>query len=262
MIPGPVVDPSEASPQTDRLLPTVTNQLALASTRRLAIAPAALASLLVHGAIAVVLGVVVSTRPATWGNATSTLTVELAAVPSVIESPPAPAPTVPEVMRLEARTVVPPLPVPDPTLPPPRPATPPPVPQIPDAQPASTPPALQTARIRMATNYSALSSLPEELVQRSQGEFLVEVDKLVQVVRSPDVVYPADALAAGREDTVVVWLALDRDGAITESIIVSGAPEFAEAVTSALPSARFLPAVNAGENVPFYLIMTFDFRGG
>jgi hypothetical protein len=29
-----------------------------------------------------------------------------------------------------------------------------------------------------------------------------------------------------------------------------------------LPTARFLPAENIGETVPFYLIMNFDFRGG
>ena len=48
----------------------------------------------------------------------------------------------------------------------------------------------------------------------------------------------AVALAAGLEGTVVLWLALNREGTIEETIIVSGAPEFAAAVESALPGLR------------------------
>ena len=33
------------------------------------------------------------------------------------------------------------------------------------------------------------------------------------------------------------------------------------AVEAALPTARFLPAINAGEAVPFYIILNFNFRG-
>ena len=47
-----------------------------------------------------------------------------------------------------------------------------------------------------------------------------------------------------------------------QASVLAEQPEFAAAVESALPTARFLPAENGGETVPFYLIMTFEFRGG
>ena len=226
-----------------------------------ALAPAALASLSVHVAIAFALAAVVSLRPFAWGYSNAALTVELVSLPAKAEVPVAAVTTpVPEVVsapmtRAEA-PALPANPIPAATAP----AAPAPVPVEPvpprDAPQAS----LTLGQIRMAENYAGLSGLPEELVLRTQGEFLIEVDKLVRVVRNPEVVYPPDALKARREGTVVAWLALDREGAVMETIIVSGEPEFAAAVESALPTARFLPAENGGETVPFYLIMTFEFR--
>jgi TonB family protein len=90
--------------------------------------------------------------------------------------------------------------------------------------------------------------------------YLIEVEKPVRVLSLPDVAYPREALAAGRQDTVVAWVAVDRDGAIEEIVIDSGEPEFAEAVLAALPSAKFLPAEERGEIVPFYILLQFDFR--
>ena len=132
----------------------------------------------------------------------------------------------------------------------------------PEVPRALTKASLPLGGIRIAANYAALSGFPEELMLRTQTQFLIEVDKLVRVVRNPDVIYPAGALEAKREGTVVVWLALSREGGVEEVVVVSGEPEFAAAVEAALPSAQFLPAENGGETVPFYLIMTFEFRGG
>jgi TonB family protein len=228
-----------------------------------ALAPAALASLFIHVAIAFVLATVVSPRPFAWGYSNAALTVELVAPPPKAE-PPVEALTmpVPEVAsapmtRMESPTLpadaipaatAPAAPVPSPAKPvPPR-----------DATQAS----LTLGQVHIAENYAGLSGLPEQLTLRTQGEFLIEVDKLVRIARNPDIAYPPDALKARREGTVVAWLALDREGNVTETIIVSGEPEFASAVEAALPTARFLPAENGGETVPFYLIMTFEFRGG
>ncbi|MEO6566426.1 MAG: energy transducer TonB [Casimicrobiaceae bacterium] len=226
-----------------------------------ALAPAALASLSIHVAIAFALATVLSPRPFAWGSSSAALSVELVSPRPTPQLPvvavTAPAPQFASAPKM--RPTPPALPAnPDPAATPAAGTAPVPVESAPP--PVATQASLTLGRIRMAENYAALSGLPEELVLRSQGEFLIEVDKLVRVVRNPDVVYPSDALQARREGTVVAWLALDREGAIVETIIVSGEPEFAAAVEAALPSAQFLPAENGGETVPFYLIMTFEFR--
>lgn len=228
-----------------------------------ALAPAALASLLVHIAIAFVLAAAVSLRPFAWGYSNAALTVELVAPPPKAEDTTAAATTpIPEIVNAPLPRPEPPETPTSPMPPVPAPANPAPDAVKPEPPRDATQASLTLGRIHMAESYAAVSSLPEELVTRTQGQFLIEVDKLVQVVRNPDVVYPPDALKARREGTVVAWLALSREGTVEETIIVSGEPEFAAAVEAALPSARFLPAVNGGEAVPFYLIMTFEFRGG
>ncbi len=225
-------------------------------------APAALASLSIHVAIAFVLATVVSPRPFAWGYSSAALTVELVSPPTKAEVPvPAVTAPVPEVVSAPmTRTDATPSPgnsISAATAP----ASPAPVPVEPAPPQDATQASLTLGHVRMAENYAGLSGLPEELVLRTQGEFLIEVDKLVRIARNPDLAYPPEALQAGRQGSVVAWLALDRDGAVTETIIVSGEPEFAAAVEAALPTARFLPAENIGETVPFYLIMTFEFRG-
>jgi TonB family protein len=228
-----------------------------------ALAPAALASLLVHVAIAIALATVVSLRPFAWGYSSAALTVELVSPPPTPEIPVAaePAP-VPEVLNAPMTRTDPPESAANPLPPAAAPANPAPATALPEPPREATQASLTLGQIRMAENYAGLSGLPEELVLRTQSEFLIEVDKLVRVVSNPDVVYPPEALKAKREGTVVAWMALDREGTVQETIIVSGEPEFAAAVEAALPAARFLPAENGGETVPFYLIMTFEFRGG
>ena len=232
------------------------------SRRPPALAPAALASLFVHIAIAFVLAAVVSLRPFAWGYSNAALTVELVSPPPKIEDPITTATSIPEVVNAPLTRTEPPETQANPAPPAPAPVTPVPAAVKPEPPRDATQASLTLGLIRMVENYAALSSLPEELVLRTQGQFLIEVDKLVQVVRNPDVVYPPDALKARREGTVVAWLALSREGTVEEIIIVYGEPEFAAAVEAALPSARYLPAENGGETVPFYLIMTFEFRGG
>ncbi|MEP7330138.1 MAG: energy transducer TonB, partial [Betaproteobacteria bacterium] len=225
------------------------------------LAPATLASLLVHAAIAATLAALVSMRPIAWGFSTAPLTVQLVAPPlqeETVVKTPAPEPLVAAQSPVATTpppdapvAAIPAIPSPASTLPPAN---------EPVVTPTTTQASLALGQIRMGENYAAQSGLPEELQLRTQGQFLTEVDKLVRVVRNPDIVYPPGALEAKREGTVVVWLALSREGTIEETVIVSGEPEFAAAVEAGLPSATFLPAENEGQAVPFYLIMTFEFR--
>ncbi len=215
-----------------------------------------------HIAIAFVLAAVVSLRPFAWGYSNAALTVELVAPPTPAESPLAAVTMpIPDIVSAPmTRTERAQLPM-DPLPPPPVPATPAPSSVAPAPPHEATQASLTLGHIGMAEDYAAVSGLPEQLALRTQSEFLIEVDKLVRVVRNPDVVYPPEALKARREGTVVAWMAVNADGSLEEIAITSGALEFATAVQEALPTARFLPAENGGQTVPFYLIMTFEFRG-
>jgi len=232
----------------------------LSARPRSALGPAAVASVVAHLAIALVVAAFVSMRPATWGTASAAITVHLVAPrPEVDPAPPAPELPAPVITSAEPGGAVAPATASE-TAPPPVPASREAPPKAEPPLPA-TPPSVASGKIDVAENYAAVSGLPEDLANRTRSEFLVEVDKLAQVVHQPDIVYPQEALAAGREGTVMAWIALDREGAITETIIVSGEPEFAAAVEAALPTARFLPAINTGETVPHYIILNFNFRG-
>lgn len=240
---------------------TMTTMPDLSMQSRSALGLAAAASVVAHLAVALAVAAFVSMRPATWGTASAAITVNLVAPQPVVD----PAPLVPElpapvITSVDPGGAVAPATTSE-TAPPPAPAVlPEEPPRAEPAQPAAQP-SVAAGKVDVAENYAAVSGLPEELANRTHGEFLIEVDKLAQVVRQPDIAYPPEALAAGREGKVMAWIALDREGAITETIIVSGEPEFAAAVEAALPTARFLPAINAGEAVPFYIILNFNFRG-
>lgn len=117
-------------------------------------------------------------------------------------------------------------------------------------------------QVDVSENYSILHSLQEELVLRTQGDYLVEVEKPVRMLKRPEVNYPPEALSAQRQGTVVAWIAINTDGNVDEVIISSGTEEFAEAVREALPSARFLPAEERGQIIPYYIVLSIDFRSG
>ena len=86
------------------------------------------------------------------------------------------------------------------------------------------------------------------------------MDAAVVVPDRFDVPYPAAALAARREGTVLAWAVIDDQGAVESITVVEGEPEFAEAVQSVLAKTRFIPAHDHGKTSRFYVTLEFDFR--
>lgn len=230
-----------------------------AARRPPAIAPAFAASLVVHGAVAVALfGLVATGRPGD-GDVAAPLAVRLVGPPLPAEAPPAPAaPDV--VVAAEASTAALPARAGDESAQtqPARVADAPLAPTEPRRAPSAAAPPPGTVSAR--ENYAAMGGISPDIVARAHMNYLIEVEKPVRVLRLPEVPYPPAALAAGRQDTVVAWVAVDRDGGIEDVVIDSGEAEFADAVRAALPSAKFLPAEERGELVPFYILLQFDFR--
>jgi outer membrane biosynthesis protein TonB len=99
------------------------------------------------------------------------------------------------------------------------------------------------------------------LENRSRDEYPSEVRQAVAIDAALDVAYPAAALAAHREGTVLAWLAVGTDGAVTELNIVSGDDDFSLAVADALGPARLKPATDIEDHpIPFWAVLEFDFR--
>ncbi len=92
------------------------------------------------------------------------------------------------------------------------------------------------------------------------GEFPVEIDAAVVLPGKLEVPYPPAALAARRQDTVLVYAVIDPQGVVEETRVVEGTPEFAAAVEAALATMRFVPAHDHGQNIRFYVTLEFAFR--
>ncbi len=202
---------------------------------------------------------VVSTGRQGQGDPFAPLAVRLVGPPSPAEAPPVPA--APEVVvTTDASAVALPAPS-DASSAEPRPA------RVADdvrvavqPRPSANATAPSRGTVAVRENYGAMGGMSADLVTRAQSSYLIEVEKPVRVLSVPEVPYPPEALRAGRQDTVVAWIAIDREGAIEDVVIDSGEPEFAQAVLAALPKAKFLPAEERGEIIPFYIVLQFDFR--
>jgi len=98
-----------------------------------------------------------------------------------------------------------------------------------------------------------------EALSRQMSEFPVEVDFPVRLNEPIRAQYPAAALAAGREDSVAVWIVVDAQGIPEEVLVTDGQEEFADAVIAAVRAARFVPAQNNLLPIRFPLALEFRF---
>lgn len=98
-----------------------------------------------------------------------------------------------------------------------------------------------------------------DMLSRQLSEFPVEVDFPVRLKDKIHAKYPATALAAGREESVAVWVVVDAQGVPEEILIADGSEEFAEAVVAAVKDARFVPARNNLLPIRFPISLEFHF---
>lgn len=100
----------------------------------------------------------------------------------------------------------------------------------------------------------------ETLEGDALAAFPIEVDVAIVLPERMEIPYPRDALAARKEGAVLVWAVIDEHGAVAETHVVEGDPEFAEAVESSFARTRFAPARNLGRNIRFYVTLEIEFR--
>ena len=98
-----------------------------------------------------------------------------------------------------------------------------------------------------------------EVWTRQMTEFPIEVDYPARLDEKILARYPPAALAAGREDSVAVWIVVDANGAADEVVVLDGSEEFANAVVAAVKQARFLPAQNNLLPIRFPISLEFRF---
>jgi TonB family protein len=101
-----------------------------------------------------------------------------------------------------------------------------------------------------------------EALSRQMSEFPVEIDFPVRLTETVRARYPPAALAAGREDSVAVWVVVDAQGVPEEVLVTDGQEEFAGAVIEAVRAARFVPARNNLVPIRFPLALEFRFVVG
>ena len=101
-----------------------------------------------------------------------------------------------------------------------------------------------------------------EALSRQMSEFPVEVDFPVRMNEAIRAQYPPAALAAGREDSVAVWIVVDAQGLPEEVLVTDGQEEFAGAVIAAVRAAHFVPARNNLLPIRFPLALEFRFAIG
>lgn len=105
----------------------------------------------------------------------------------------------------------------------------------------------------------AMSRLGDEIVSRAAQQFPVEIDWPVRVYGKIEAKYPASALAAGVEGSVVAWVLVDAQGIVQEIRIVEGPDALAEAVTTAIKAAQFHPAALDGVGITYPIALEFTF---
>jgi TonB family protein len=119
-----------------------------------------------------------------------------------------------------------------------------------------------SANVRIDGEALVQSERLGELLSRQQTEFPVEVDSPARLVDRIRAIYPPEALAEGREGSVVVWIVVDARGVVEEILIAEGTEEFSAAVIEAVRQARFVPAQNKFVPVRFPLALEFHFGIG
>jgi TonB family protein len=97
---------------------------------------------------------------------------------------------------------------------------------------------------------------------RQGNEFQTEVDRPVRVDGKLVARYPDQALAEGREDSVVLWIVVGASGSVDEVYLVEGTEEFGAEAVAAVRAARFMPAEDNLVAIRYPIALQFDFRAG
>ena len=88
----------------------------------------------------------------------------------------------------------------------------------------------------------------------------VSAERLPAVIDVPSAVYPAAALAEGREASVLLSVTLNASGEVVDAVVTEPAGEgFDEAARQALLGARFTPALDAS-GAPVGAVIYYRYR--
>jgi len=104
------------------------------------------------------------------------------------------------------------------------------------------------------------SDFGPEIEGQAIMEFPAEIQGGVDIPEGFFVDYPPEALAEGREASVLVWIVVNAEGRVEATHFIAGSPGFTEAVEAALATARFGPAINDHHPIRFYTTLSFEFR--
>ena len=144
-------------------------------------------------------------------------------------------------------------------------------------QPSSSPPMAlpprsaidrESPRAGSATGMSGVVEIAElrgsaplggDFDRRMAEEFAADPDQLVQLKPGASFGYPEEALVAGAEGHVLLWVVVGPDGSVEEKEALDGAPVFAEHVLSRIDGMIGAPAMVGGRAIRHWLALDIVF---
>jgi len=98
-----------------------------------------------------------------------------------------------------------------------------------------------------------------EFDRRMAEEFAADPDQLVQLKPGASFGYPEEALAAGDEGHVLLWVVVGPNGDVEEKEALDGAPPFAEHVLARIDGMIAAPAMVGGRAIRHWLALDIVF---
>ncbi len=95
--------------------------------------------------------------------------------------------------------------------------------------------------------------------RRMAEEVAADPDQLVQLQPGASFGYPEEALVAGAEGRVLLWVVVAPDGSVEEKEALDGAPLFAEHVLSRIDGMIGAPAMIGGRAIRHWIVLDIAF---
>jgi hypothetical protein len=212
------------------------------------------ASVAIHLAVLVLIGVLLQAMPATilkHDRGLPSLTADIIALPALSDEP---RPLLPPLAPAEPIRQMLPLPLAPPSRMTPAPGL--------SSAPATIQVNAELAPVgRISYGFSkGTKQFGADLAQRMASRYPQQPARPPRVEGSLAVLYPVKAAAEGRSLTLSALLSIDAEGHVVEVRVLPDDSVFVAAVMAALRNARFSPATGDGKPIPYWAVLDFAFK--
>ncbi len=212
------------------------------------------ASVAIHIAVLVAIGVLLRAMPATvvkHDRGLPSLSADIIALPALSDEP---RPPLPPLAPAEPIQQMLPLPLAPPSRMTPAPGL--------SSAPATIQVNAELAAVgRISYGFSkGTRQFGADLAQQMASRYPLQPARAPRVEGSLAVLYPVKAAAQGRSLTLSALLSIDAEGHVVEVRVLPDDSVFVAAVMAALRNARFSPATSDGKAIPYWAVLDFAFK--